>query len=171
MAFINRGGNGGIEAPLTKEKRTRASGARRFGARVLQGACGGSGSVGSCCQARRGRLLSWQSRTRGRAACRVFSTHAWRACRRGRAPGRGMVAWRGAVAWRGRAAPGLACRGERWARVGRKGRGGSVGVLAARLVERSEGRRERTERRRLAGSREQGATARSRGQGSCLLGS
>jgi hypothetical protein len=47
MAFINGGGNGGIEAPLTKEKRTRTSGARRFGAQVLQGACGGSGSVGS----------------------------------------------------------------------------------------------------------------------------
>jgi hypothetical protein len=46
MAFINGGGNGGIETPLTKEKWTRASGARRFGARVLQGACGGSGAHG-----------------------------------------------------------------------------------------------------------------------------
>jgi hypothetical protein len=60
----------------------------------------------------------------------------------------GGISWARRVGCRGAGAPGDVFGADGL------GQGRSAGVLAARLGERSEGRRERVERRRLAGSRE-----------------
>jgi hypothetical protein len=99
----------------------------RVAARVASGLSVERAGVG-CCLGKAGRGVTRRAGSSARTAGGRAST-----------VGHLGAAWRlGAVACRGRVAPGLACRGERWTRGGRKGRGGSVGILAAALAMTAE---------------------------------